>query len=127
MPTVTSRDLTCVVCTGAPPGRRTLWVVIATLPPFTISDVSATLSGLELRPDRLPRDAVTLPVTPVPALNTVAPLTTTFWSSCPVKVVPTGSLSEILLVVRTVRAVPAGIVPCAVEVPEGPEVEQAAR
>jgi hypothetical protein len=75
----------------------------------------------------LARDAVTLPVTPVPAFNTVVPLTTTFWSSCPVKVLPTGSLSEILLVVRTLRAVPAGIVPCAVEVPKGPEVEQAAR
>ena len=61
--------------------------------------------GLELE-----RDARILPVTFVPALNTVAPLTTTFWSTCAVKVLPTGSLSEIWLVVRTVSAVPAGIV-----------------
>ena len=93
MPTVTSRDLTRALCGVAAPDRRTLWVFIATLLPFTISDVSATLSGAELRPVKLARDAVILPVTPVPALNIVAPLTTTFWSSCPVKVLPTGSLS----------------------------------
>ena len=86
-------------------------VFIATLRPFTEIDVSATLSGADPRPGlELERDARILPVTCVPALNTVAPLATTFWSTRAVKVLPTGSLSEIWLVVRTVSAVPAGIV-----------------
>ena len=92
LPAVTPRDLICAVCAVVAPCGRTLWVFIATLPPFTEIDESATLSGADPRPGlELARDAVTLPVTPVPAFNTVP----TFWSSCPVKVLPTGSLSEI--------------------------------
>src|SRR5215471_16839201 len=96
LPAVTPRDLIRAVCAVVAPRGCTLWVFIATLFPFTVIDVSATLSGPDPRPGlELARDAVILPVTLVPTLNTVAPLTTTFWSTRPVKVLPTGSLSEI--------------------------------
>lgn len=96
LPAVTPRDLICAVCAVVAPCGWTLPVSIATLRPFTEIDVSATLSGADPPPGlELERGARILPVTFVPALNTVAPLTTTFWSTCAVKVLPTGSLSEI--------------------------------
>jgi len=96
LPAVTPRDLICAVCAVVAPCGCTLWVFTATFLPFALLDVSATLSGADPRPGlELARDAVILPVTGVPAFKTVAPLTTTSWSTCPVKVLPFGSLSEI--------------------------------
>ena len=78
LPAVTPRDLIWAVCAVVAPCGCTLPVFIATLPPFALIDVSATLSGADPRPGlELARDAVILPVTAVPAFNTVAPLTTT--------------------------------------------------
>jgi len=96
LPALTPRDLIWAVCAVVAPCGCTLPVFIATLLRFALIDVSATLSGPDPRPGlELARDAVTLPVTAVPAFNTVAPLTTTSWSTWPVNVLPTGSLSEI--------------------------------
>jgi hypothetical protein len=96
LPTVTPRDLICAVCAVVAPCGCTLPVFIATLLPFALIDVSATLSGADPRPGlELERDAVIFPVTGVPAFNTVAPLATTSWSTLPVKVLPFGSLSDI--------------------------------
>lgn len=96
LPAVTPRALIWAVCAVVAPCGCTLAVFTATLFPFALIDVRATLSGADPRPGlELARDAVTLPVTAVPAFNTVAPLTTTSCSTCPVKVLPFGSLSEI--------------------------------
>src|SRR5262245_3482091 len=96
LPAVTRPDLTCAGRAVLPPFGFTLWVFTATFLPFALIDVSATLSGADPRPGReLARDTVILPAMGVPAFKTVAPLTTTSWSTCPVKVLPTGSLSEI--------------------------------
>jgi len=96
LPAVTPRDLIRPVCALVAPCGCTLPVFIATLFSFALIDVSATPSGADPRPGlELERDAVIFPVTAVPAFNTVAPLTATSWASCPVKVLPTGSLSEI--------------------------------
>jgi hypothetical protein len=96
LPALTPRDLIWAVCAVVAPCGCTLAVFIATLLPFALIDVSATLSGADPRPGlELARDAVIFPMTAVPAFNTVAPLTTTSWSTVPVKVLPTGSLSEI--------------------------------
>ena len=96
LPAVTPRDLICAVCAVVAPCGCTLPVLIATLLLFALIDVSATLSGADPRPGlELARDAVIFPMTAVPAFNTVAPLTTTSWSTVPVKVLLTGSLSEI--------------------------------
>ena len=96
LPAVTPRDLIWAVCAVVAPCGCTLPVFIATLLPFALIDVSATLSGADPRPGlELERDAVIFPVTAVPAFNTVDPLTATSCSTCPVNVLPTGSLSEI--------------------------------
>jgi len=55
-------------------------------------------------------DALILPNALVPAFNKTPPLTTTSWSICTSKVLPTGSLEEMELTVRTPSVVPAGIV-----------------
>jgi hypothetical protein len=96
LPAVTPRDLICAVCAVVAPCGCTLAVFTATVFPCALIDVSATPSGADPRPGlELARDAVIFPVTAVPAFNTVAPLTTTSCATCPVKVLPTGSLSEI--------------------------------
>src|SRR5215471_9431735 len=96
LPAVTPRDLILALCAVVAPCGCTLAVFTATLLPFALIDVRATLSGADPRPGlELERDAVIFPVTAVPALNTVAPLATTSWATCPVKVLPFGSLSEI--------------------------------
>ena len=60
LPAVTPRDLISAVCAVVAPRGWTLWVFIATLPPFTEIDESATLSGADPRPGlELARDAVT--------------------------------------------------------------------
>ena len=75
---VTPRDLIFAVCAVVAPCGCTLWVFMATLLPFALINVSATLRGADPRPGlELERDAVIFPVTLVPAFNTVAPLTTT--------------------------------------------------
>ena len=95
-PATTPRLICCAVCVAVA-GGWTLSVLIATLRPFTEIDVSCRLSGADRPPAGLelePADRI-LPVTSVPALNRVAPLTTTSWSTRAVKVLPAELLEEI--------------------------------
>ena len=83
-------------------------VFTATLCPFTETDVSSRLSGVFLR--GLARDAAIFPDAFVPAFNRTFPFITTFWLSCAVKVLPTGSCEVMELAVLTLSIVPAGMV-----------------
>ncbi len=89
-------------------GWTPLTVLIGTMRPLLTIPVRFRVSGLELR--ALAREASILPNTLVPAFRTTLFLTTTFWSSCAVNVLPTLSCEEIKSRVRTTKVVPAGIV-----------------
>ena len=97
----------CRAVLGGLPGWK-LFVLTATLRPFTEIDVSSRVSGSDLR--GFARDVLILPNAFVPAFNRTFPFITTFWSSCAVKVLPTGSCEVMELAVLTLSVVPAGMV-----------------
>jgi hypothetical protein len=97
----------CFAVLGGLPGW-TLFVLTATLRPFTEIDVSSRVSGSDLR--GFARDDLILPNAFVPAFNRTFPLTATSWSIFAAKVLPTGSFAEMELTVCIASDVPAGIV-----------------
>ena len=96
----------------------TLFVFAETLRPFTEIDLSFKVSGSDLR--GFARDDLTIPSAFAPPFNRTFPLTATSWSSFASKVLPTGSVEEMELTVRTASVVPAGMVAAKEEAIQAP-------
>jgi hypothetical protein len=97
----------CRAVLGELPGW-TLFVFTVTSRPFTEIDLISRVSGSDLR--GFARDDLTIPNAFAPAFNRTFPLTATSWSTLASKVLPTGSVEEMELTVRTVSVVLAGMV-----------------